>query len=401
MNPPTMNTIPRPIARLAILLLVLQACSSPAGEASATEADDHDHTAEHTHTDEVRLDSAQVATLGITTTTPVWREMEGHLRLTGRVMASPVSKAQLTSPIGAKVVAVLVDEGDHVRKGQPLVALADMAFIRMQEEYVAASAQAERADSELRRQRALIQGDATAAKQVEQAEADFKVLQARKESLGHQLGSLGVDLKKLIASGLEDRFVLRSPIDGRVNGIRVFLDGRVEPTTVLLEVIDLHHFHLHLNAYERDLALIKEGVEFDFQVMNMPGHHFRGNIFSIGRTFDVDGRSIPVHAHVEEGSEQLVEGMSVMAMIPTGSVKQLAVPDAALQRSGDTGYLFLLMDDTPGHTTFKRIMVTPGVSRDGFTAITPSEPLPEDARLAANGVFYLWSMLEEAEGHDH
>lgn len=381
----------------SVLALLLAACGSPAPQ----EENAHVHASEHAKTDEVVLDPAQKATLGITTTTAQMRVMEGHLRLTGRVMASPVSKAQLTSPIGAKVVAVLVDEGAHVRKGQPLVALTDLAFIKLQEEYVASSAQAERADSEFRRQRTLLSGEATAQKNLEQAEADLKVLMARKESLGHQLASMGVDLKKLIASGLEDRFTLRSPIDGRVNGIRVFLDGRVEPTTVLLEVIDLHHFHVHLNAYERDLPLLKEGVEFDFQVMNLINSSFRGDIFSIGRTFDVDGRSIPVHAHVEQGSEQLVEGMSVVAQVPTGAAEQLTVPDGALQRNGDKGFLFQLMDDAEDHTVFMRIPVTPGISRDGYTVITPEQPLPPDARFAANGVFYLWSMLENGGEHEH
>ncbi|HRD53959.1 MAG TPA: efflux RND transporter periplasmic adaptor subunit [Flavobacteriales bacterium] len=381
---------------LLLFSIAFVACSSPKPEAEQT-----DHAHDHGSADEVVLDSAQQATLGITTIKLQRRAMEGTVKLTGRVMSSPVSKAQLTSPIGAKVVAVLVDEGAHVRKGQPLVALTDLSFIKMQEEFVAASAQAERADSELRRQRTLLQGEATAQKQLEQAEADYKVLQARKESLGHQLTSLGVDLKKLIASGLEDRFTLRSPIDGRVNGIRVFLDARVEPTTFLLEVIDLHHFHVHLNAYERDLAVLKEGTLFDFQVLNLPGKRFKGELFSIGRTFDADGRSIPVHAHVEEGSEQLIEGMSVVASVPTGSAEQFVVPDGALHRSGETGYLFLLGERDAHGMSFTRIEVLPGVSRDGLTAVGLLEPMPEGAEFAADKVYYLWSMLENASDHIH
>ena len=380
---------------LAAALLV--ACSAPAPQ----EENHRAHAEEHAHDDEVVLDSAQMATLGITTVAAELREMEGHLRLTGRVMASPVSKAQLTSPIGAKVVAVMVEEGDHVRKGQPLVALTDMAFIRMQEEYLTVAAESERTTATLDRQRTLMEGEATARKTLEQAKSDAAQLDARRSSLAAQLRLMGADPERLVQDGIAERFTLRSPIDGRVNGIRIFLDGRVEPTTVLLEVIDLDHFHVHLNAYERDLALLKEGVEFDFQVMNMPGSGFRGDIFSIGRTFDADGRSIPVHAHVEEGSELLVEGMSVVAMIPTGGAQQLAVPDAALQRSGDKGYLFLLLDDTPGHTVFQRIPVVPGISQGGWSAFTPAEPIPQGALFAANGVFYLWSMLEGGAEHDH
>jgi cobalt-zinc-cadmium efflux system membrane fusion protein len=379
------------------LALLLAACGAPAPQ----EENHRAQAGEYAHHDEVVLDSAQMATLGITTTTAQRRSMEGLVRLTGRVMASPVSKAQVTSPIGAKVVAVLVDEGAHVRKGQPLVALSDMAFLRLQEEYLATAAQLQRARYELERQRTLLEGEATARKTLEQATSEAAQLEARHVSLGQQLRLLGLDPERMRTAGMEDRFILRSPVDGRVNGIRIFLDGRVEPSTVLMEVIDLHHFHLHLNAYERDLALLKEGTLFDFQVLNMPGGNFKGEIFSIGRTFDADGRSIPVHAHVEQGSEQLVEGMSVVAMIPTGSAEQLVVPNGALHRSGDKGYLFLLLDDTPGHTVFKRITVTPGISHEGYTAVTLHEPLPAGAPIAANGVFYLWSMLEGADGQDH
>ncbi|MFN3876513.1 MAG: biotin/lipoyl-binding protein, partial [Flavobacteriales bacterium] len=121
----------------AFLSIALAACSSPKPE-EGQPAGEHGHA--RADADEVALDSIQQSTLGITTIKPERRLMEGAVKLTGRVMSSPVSKAQVTSPIGAKVQAVLVDEGAHVRKGQPLVALTDLSFIKLQEEYAAASA---------------------------------------------------------------------------------------------------------------------------------------------------------------------------------------------------------------------------------------------------------------------
>lgn len=396
-----MNTNSRTTGMLFILLLVLQACSTPAPEAPATDAHAHDH--EHstdTANAEVTLTPEQFKALAIPFVSPEWRTMEGTIRLTGRVMTSPVSKAQVTSPITAKVVDVLVDEGTHVRKGQPLLALSDMSFIKLQEEFVTVSAQAERADSELRRQRTLFDSDATAQKQLEQAEMEFKVMMARKRSLEHQLSKLGVDLKKLIASGSEDRFILRSPIAGRVNGIRIFLDAHVDPTTVLLEVIDLHHFHVHLNAYERDLPLLREGVHFPFQVMNLPRGRFEGELFSIGRTFDDDGRTIPVHAHVEVGSEQLVEGMSVAAEIPLGAERQLTVPTTALARSGDRAYVYVDEGEVEGARHLRQVEVRAGVTSAGWVAVTPFGPLDSLSRIAGDKAFYLRNSLSDPS-HDH
>src|SRR5690606_16214237 len=305
---------------LLLLVLLIGACSEKSTDQAT--ADPHDHAHEENAANIVELDPQQIATLGITTTTMQKRSMEGHVRLSGRIMASPVSKAQITSPIGAKVIDVLVEEGSPVKKGQPLIALADMQFLRMQEEFLVTQAQLERASADLERQRTLVEGNATARKTFEQAQSEAVSLEARKKSLADQLRMLGVDVDRLSKGTTADRFVLRSPIEGRVNNISIFLDARVEPTTVLLEVIDLDHFHVHLNAYERDLASITEGAKFEFQVMNLPGQKFTGELLSIGRTFDADGRSIPVHAHVIEGSEKLVEGMSVSAEIPSSRTDQ-------------------------------------------------------------------------------
>lgn len=364
-----------------------------------SERPDHDGDAHEVGT--IVLSAVQSAALDIRTARPVERTMAGSVRLTGRVRSSPLSKARITSPIGAKVVDVLVDEGAHVRKGQPLIALSDIAFFRMQEEYLTAQAEHALAAAELQRQRTLVEGNATAGRSLQQAEAQAKSTEARMRSLALQLRSLGVDVDALSPPTQLMRFILRSPVDGRVNGITVHLDERVEPTTVLMEVIDLHHFHVHLNVYERDLAALKEGVAFDFSVINLPGRRFRGRLFSIGRTFDADGRTIPVHAHVEEGSEHLVEGMAVSALIPTSSATMLAVPDAAVARSGNDAFVYVDAGAYgDGGRIFTEVPVTTGPSAEGYTAIVPLMALPEDAQVAVTGAFQLRSLRTGAE-HDH
>jgi cobalt-zinc-cadmium efflux system membrane fusion protein len=384
---------------LLILLLVLQACSMPAPETPAADAHDHDHGTD-TANAEVSLTPEQFAALAIPFVSPEWRTMEGSIRLTGRVMTSPVSKAQVTSPITAKVVDVLVDEGAAVTKGQPLVAFADPGFFKLQEEYLSAQAQRTQAVAELERQRTLLAGDATARKSAEQAEARASELQARVGALDGTLRMLGVDPAALRPDALHERFLVRSPMAGRVNGIRVFLGATVDPTTVLLEVIDLHHFHVHLNAYERDLPLLREGVRFPFQVMNLSAGRFEGELFSIGRTFDDDGRTIPVHAHVEVGSEQLVEGMSVVAEIPLGAERQLSVPATALARSGDRAYLYVDEGVAEGAHHFREVEVRAGVTSAGWVAVTPFGPLDSLARIAGDKAFYLRNSLSDPS-HDH
>src|SRR5690606_6574312 len=102
-----------------------------------------------------------------------------------------------------------------------------------------------------------------------------------------------------------------------------------------------------------------------------------------------------------EGSEKLVEGMSVSAEIPSSRTDQWALPDAAVHRSGDKGALFLLTASTAQHMIFERIAITPPTSAEGSTSFTTDQEIPENARFAADKVFYLWRTLENAGGHEH
>lgn len=390
---------------IALAFAALTACGTATDEAldhGTTHEDvDHASTDHPAALAEFELTAEQFASLGISFTRPKFMAMEGGIRLSGKVMSSPLSKAEVTSPLAAKVIDVLVDEGAPVKKGQALITLGDMAFFQMQESYLTARAKRGLAQSELDRQRTLVEADAVASKVLERVQAESAEWNAVAASMEGQLRMLGMDPERLVKDGPQASFTIRSPIEGRVNGISIFIGSRVEPSTVLLEVIDLHHFHVHLNAYERDLALLREGSIFPFEVLNMPGRSFVGELFAIGRRFDADGRSIPVHAHVEQGSEDLVEGMSVTAMIPTGGLQQFAVPEKAVAQSGEEGFVYVDLGLGPnGERRFRQVSVVPGITLNGYTAIGNVATLDTNTMIAADGAFYLRNTML-APDHDH
>ncbi|MCB0818282.1 MAG: hypothetical protein KDB77_12295, partial [Flavobacteriales bacterium] len=95
--------------------LMLSACGSNLPEQPDAADHVHEDGQGHTHSHgsstrglddtlmvtELELDAAQMASLHVTTVTPRYKRMEGSVRLTGRVMTSPVSKAEITAPIAA------------------------------------------------------------------------------------------------------------------------------------------------------------------------------------------------------------------------------------------------------------------------------------------------------------
>jgi hypothetical protein len=63
---------------------------------------------------------------------------------------------------------------------------------------------------------------------------------------------------------------------------------------------------------------------------NLPGKHYDAKIFSIGSAFEGESKSIPVHASIVGDKTGLIEGMSVIANINTGTNAVPAVPSSAI-----------------------------------------------------------------------
>src|SRR5690606_9321263 len=111
---------------------------------------------------------------------------------------------------------------------------------------------------------------------------------------------------------------------------------------------------------------------------------------------------IPVHAHVTQGSEKLVEGMSISATIPTSNATMLAMPESAIAMSGNESFIYLDDGGTPdGGQRFEEVPVILGPNDGGMRAITPISPIPENARIAMNGAFQLRSILTIGTNHEH
>jgi len=107
-----------------------------------------------------------------------------------------------------------------------------------------------------------------------------------------------------------------------------------------------------------------------------------------------------VHAHVEVGSEQLVEGMSVTAEIPLGAERQLSVPATALARSGERAYIYVDEGEAGGGHHFRQVEVRAGVTSAGWVAVIPFTPLDSLSRIAGDKAFYLRNSLSDPS-HDH
>lgn len=144
----------------------------------------------------------------------------------------------------------------------------------------------------------------------------------------------------------------------------------VEALQPLVTVADLSSVWVFLQAYEKDLAMLKEGLEVTVEAEAFPHETFAGKVDFVGSVVDQASRTIRVRATVPNPQEKLRSGMFVTArvVVPQAcseSTLKLAVSQGALQTMDSQHVVFVHM----GGGLFVRRAVTVGHTFDGYTEV--------------------------------
>ncbi|MEI8004933.1 MAG: efflux RND transporter periplasmic adaptor subunit, partial [Bacteroidota bacterium] len=203
-------------------------------------------------------------------------------------------------------------------------------------------------------------------------------------------------------SALAKSFLLKSPIRGYVGKITVNTGSYTEPQKEILTVIDNSHLHVDLMIYEKDLPEVKPGQHVSVTFTNMPELVMGARIFSIGREFEKDSRTVSAHAELlGNPREDLVPGMYVNGLIETGNADAVVIPEAAVIRDKGRDYIFIvdpLIQKHPEEVAFTAIEVKKGVTNGGYSEVTTLGQLPGKYQVVVKGAYYVLSQMNVGKG---
>lgn len=226
----------------------------------------------------------------------------------------------------AYIADVLVDEGDSVTKGQPLLLLNDVDFeleVRRRDALYRQSMESEKqaaqivleSEARVRAQKAQFiraKGDFDRAvesqasgievlteKEMQDARAEFAAQEAELEAmgLGVERGRIELELAKISVEqakielesaqkDLKDCTVCSS-IDGVVQRRDVNAGLLVNSGTHLFTLVDPSRLRAYLSVPQDDLAVVsRTGLAVEFEFPALPGHNFVGTIEAINPTVD-------------------------------------------------------------------------------------------------------------------
>jgi len=329
----------------------------------------------------VRLTSAAIAEAGIGTWTVKPVNLEHLLVLNGTVGHDENKLLQVSANVRGRIVTIPVDLGTRVREGDVLATIESVDLGRAREEFARETSALRVASRAYERARALVDAKAISAGEFQTREGDYLAKRAAAEAAERALHLLGdsqaqVDrMRARVESGgshdLEDgaSMSVRAPFAGRVIERKVTPGALFEALQPLLTLADLSRVWVFMQAYEKDLALLKEGVAVTLRTEAYPQEAFRGKVDFLGSVVDAATRTVKVRATVANPAEKLRPGMFVKAQVDVPQSYEgktvLAVPQSALQTL--EGRTTVFVQTGPG--VFGRRIVETGHSFEGFTEV--------------------------------
>ncbi|MEX1212072.1 MAG: efflux RND transporter periplasmic adaptor subunit [Balneolaceae bacterium] len=266
-------------------------------------------------------------------------------RLSGVVRAE--NQVEIYPRISAPVEEVYVENGDRVRRGDPLVRLENREYeervnqarasLRVSEARARqAQARADEARSEYRRQEILAERDLISTAELETIQAQVASAEAE-----YDLTVAQVDQARSTVSEMENeltRTVIRSPIDGVVGGRAVERGMQVSATTRLFVVGDISRARVLVSLTENMLGYIESGQTARIFSESFGDTLLYSEISRISPFLEAGSFSTQAEVELENNSGHLLPGMFVTVDILYGESEQATiVPLSAIYRHPRTG----------------------------------------------------------------
>jgi cobalt-zinc-cadmium efflux system membrane fusion protein len=370
---------------LPIFLLVLLSCSKKTETVNTAPPADSTASA-------VTLTDDQVKLLNIQTTKTERRKMSGAVKANGMLDVPPQNLVTISAPLGGFVKYTELLQGMKVQKGQVVVILEHPDYIQMQQDYLDSKSQLEFLGLEYSRQQELAKENVNAVKTLQQSKSNFLSTQAKVEGLKAKLKLINIDPIDIEKGVIKNTISIPSPITGYVTQININIGMHVNPTDVMLKIVDTDHLHAEAQVFEKDLTKLVVGQLVRIRLSNETKERL-AKVYLIGKEITPE-RTVRVHCHLEVEDKSLIPGMYFSAIIETDQKSSQALPnDAIVNYSGK--YFVFVVNEPAGHH-FEMVEIQKGVSEDGYTSVVlPSTAM--DKSIVSKGTYSLLGMLKNKE----
>ena len=369
------------------------------------------------------------AVIDVTTAAAIRRDLPRYFEATGSLAGD--QQTDVAPSIAGKVVAVGVDLGSYVKRGQMIVRLDEVdlklrveqaqaqleqakAALRQAEEKVGlrpnqpfdpnrvpdvASARVayELAEKNLRRAEKLIEtGDIARSFYDEQkarrdqlkeqyevavskARQDFAAVATARANVSNAQSQLGLAKRSLSYS------IVFSPIDGYVTERTADLGEYVSPTQKVATVVRINPLRMKIDIPEQAIPEVQLGQSVSVTTSAWPDKNFAGRIARISPNVSATSRTMTVEAEIENSSGALKPGQfATVRILGPRPEPAVLVPARAVKTESGVSRLFVIKDGHAqqrlvqlGQTEGDLVEIKVGIAADEQVATSNVEHLSD------------------------
>lgn len=375
-----------------------------AEESTHSEDDGHDQGGEEHKEEGLHLSKAQAETIGLEFGTLSSIKVNDFVKATGS-LGLP---SNAHSSVSAKTNGIIKGtkkfvEGDYIKKGAIIAYLENADLIIKQQDYLEAKAQLNLKRLEVERQKTLVESNAGVTKNLQNAQAEVAVLDAKTQGLAKQLSFLGISTSNLSPSTIKQQIAIVAPMSGYISKINFHNGMYAQSSIPLMDIISSEHLHLELDVFEKDIANIKKEQKISYTVPALGQTVYYGTVDVIGKEFNPNSKTIRVHGHLDGTKPTFLKDLFINAKIYLNDVESSALPEKAIIKDGANSFIYVANEKANDkEIEFEKIGVVTGATDNGFTAVKLIDTIPDGMQIVTKGAYYVYAQSKAGElEHEH
>ena len=253
---------------------------------------------------------------------------------TGTASLEPRAESQVVAKTSGVALAVMVEEGQRVQAGQPLVRLdPDRARLAVAQ----SEAQMRKLENSYQRAQKLVQQQLVSAADVDQLRYDLENARAM-----DRMATLELSYTTVVA-----------PISGVVASRDIKPGNFVQINSPIFRIVDSQRLEATLNVPEREIAKLRPGQQVRLVADALPGREFTGSVDRVAPVVDTGTGTFRVVAAFA-GDGELQPGMFTRLGINYDQrADALVVPRTALLEDGGEPAVYVVRDGKAARSALK------------------------------------------------
>lgn len=278
------------------------------------------------------------------------QQVASQLVLPARILANPTDMVHIYPLISGRVLSLTILPGQEVSRGQKIGTLQSSDAAQARSDFEKAKIEADRADLQLNRAKALLQHDVMAQRDYDDLkaldESDHSELERSRQAL-HLLGFSENDTLDVVP--------ITAPISGVVLDVGTGpgeLQRSLDNATAIATIANIDSVWVVGDLYPRDQGSVHVGQQTDITVNGYP-ITLHGPIVNISDAVDPVSLTLKVRVVLSNPGHRLKPQMYASMAVNGGQRNVIVVPATAVIQSGHDTFVYVETTPANGGTPAK------------------------------------------------